>query len=76
MTESGKVLDLIKKSKKDLVPLDKNRVVEELGDLLWYLNLALDELDVSYEELMKSNIDKIGRKYPVGDKQAEQLIRG
>jgi len=76
MTESAKVLDLIKKSKKDMVPLDKNRVVEELGDLLWYLNLALDELDVSYEELMQSNIDKIGRKYPVGDKQAEQLIRG
>ena len=51
-------------------------MVEELGDLLWYLNLALDELDVSYEELMQSNIDKIGRKYPVGDAQAEQLIRG
>jgi NTP pyrophosphatase (non-canonical NTP hydrolase) len=76
MTESGKVLDLIKKSKKDLVPLDNARVVEELGDLLWYLNLALDELGVSYEELMQSNIEKIGKKYPVDDVEANKLIRG
>ncbi len=76
VTESAKLLDLVKKSKKDVFPIKQEKVVEELGDLLWYLNLTLDELGISYEELMRSNIEKIGRKYPVDDAESNKLIRG
>lgn len=72
VTESAKVLDLVKKSKKALSPLDKQRVKEELGDLLWYMNLTLDELGMAFEEVMEASIEKINRKHPEGD----LLIRG
>ncbi len=72
VTESVKVLDLIKKSKKALVTLDKEKVKEELGDLLWYFNLTLDELNISFDEIMENSIAKINRKHPEGD----PIIRG
>jgi len=72
VTESAKVLDLIKKSKKNIQPLDSNKITEELGDLLWYLNLTLDELDLSYDDIMKNNLLKITKKHPIDD----PLIRG
>lgn len=67
VTESVKVLDLVKKSKKGLSPLYTDKVKEELGDLLWYMNLTLDELGISFEDLMQINLDKIDRKHPEGD---------
>jgi NTP pyrophosphatase (non-canonical NTP hydrolase) len=67
VTESAKVLDLIKKSKKAISPLDKEKVKEELGDLLWYFNLTLDELNISFDEIMENSIAKINRKHPEGD---------
>ncbi len=67
VTESAKILDIIKKSKKSLNSLDKAKIQEELGDLLWYMNLTLDELNISFDELMQSSIDKIDRKHPEGD---------
>lgn len=72
VTESVKVLDLVKKSKKALSPLDVVKVTEELGDLLWYFNLTLDELGMSFEDVMQASVDKINRKHPEGD----PLIRG
>jgi len=72
VTESAKVLDLVKKSKKNIQSLDRSKVTEELGDLLWYLNLTLDELGLSYEEIMENNLLKIAKKHPIGD----PLIRG
>jgi NTP pyrophosphatase (non-canonical NTP hydrolase) len=76
VTESAKLLDMVKKSKKNVFPIKSERVEEELGDLLWYLNLALDEVGMSFEDLMESNIKKIGKKYPVADAEAAKLIRG
>ncbi len=76
VTESSKILDLIKKSKKSLHPLEKQKVIEELGDLLWYLNLTLDELGLSFEDVMEANLDKISKKYPENDSNVSKLIRG
>lgn len=76
VTEVAKALDIVKKSKKSLSPLDKEQITEELGDLLWYLNITLDELDLSYEDIMEANIEKISQKYPPDDPEKAKLIRG
>ena len=76
VTESAKILDLIKKSKKNLQVLDKEKVLEELGDLLWYLNLTIDELGYNFDDVMNSNLLKIERKYPEADGTQDGLIRG
>lgn len=52
--------------------MDKEKVKEELGDLLWYFNLTLDELNMSFDEIMQNSIAKINRKHPEGD----PIIRG
>jgi NTP pyrophosphatase (non-canonical NTP hydrolase) len=76
VTESAKVLDLVKKSKKNLNTLNKEQVIEELGDLLWYMNIALDEMGVSFEDIIQSNLTKIDNKYPVDSVEAQKLVRG
>ncbi len=76
VTESSKILDLIKKTKKNLSGLDKAKVTEELGDLLWYLNITIDELGLTFEDVAKNNLEKIDKKYPVNDPEKSKLIRG
>ena len=72
VTESAKILDIIKKTKKNLKPLDKEKVLEELGDLLWYSNLTLDELNITFEAVMENNLKRINKKHFEGD----SLVRG
>lgn len=74
VTESAKVLDIIKKTKKNLGALDREKVKEELGDLVWYLNLTLDEMNISFDEILQNSLDKIDRKYPKDDAEKTKLI--
>lgn len=64
--ESGEVADLIKKAKFQGHPLDEDKLVEELGDVLWYVALAAEVLGVSLEDIMHRNIDKLWSRYPAG----------
>ncbi len=43
-----------------------SRVVEELGDVLWYVALMADLLNVPLEYVMQANIEKLERRYPDG----------
>ena len=62
--ESAELLDAIKKSLFYGKPLDKNHLIEEIGDTLWYLSVALTELNSSFEEAMDKNIAKLRVRYP------------
>lgn len=62
--EAGELLDAVKKSFIYNKPLDVVNAKEELGDLLWYIALACRTLNVSFEELMQMNIDKLTKRYP------------
>lgn len=39
-------------------------MVEELGDLLWYIALAAEHLSVPLSRIAKLNIEKLERRYP------------
>ncbi|MBP7927617.1 nucleoside triphosphate pyrophosphohydrolase family protein [Patescibacteria group bacterium] len=75
VTESGKVMDIIKKTKKGLGPLKREAITEELSDVLWYLNLTIDELGISWDELMQACLQKIDTKYPADDPEKTKHIR-
>jgi NTP pyrophosphatase (non-canonical NTP hydrolase) len=45
-------------------PLDRTNVIEELGDLCWYLAQACRAMDVKLEDVMKANIQKLLKRYP------------
>ena len=78
VTEAGELMDAFKKHLFYGQPLDLINVVEELGDLCWYMALMIDVLrhkgvDVTWESIMERNIEKLRARY--GDKfSAEKAI--
>jgi len=63
-SESGELVDAIKKSKIYNKQLDKVNLVEEMGDMMWYLALLCDDLGVSFEQVWEKNINKLKIRYP------------
>lgn len=63
-TESGEFLDAIKKHIFYGKPFDRVNVIEENGDLLWYIGLALDDLSVTMNAVLTQNIEKLKLRYP------------
>lgn len=64
--EAGEVADEIKKFLFHGHPLNPEKVVKELGDVLWYVALMADLLNVSLDFVMEHNIEKLKRRYPDG----------
>lgn len=74
-TESGELLDAIKKSIVYGKPLDKVNLKEELGDVMWYVARACATLGVTLEEVMETNIKKLAARYPDGFTEHAALVR-
>ncbi len=68
-TESGELLDALKKAIIYGKTLDKVNLKEEIGDVLWYVARALDVLNLTFEEVMDVNINKLKARY--GEKFTE-----
>lgn len=62
-TEAGEFVDILKKFIFYGKEIDTVNAVEELGDLMWYIGVACDELGVSFEEVMEKNINKLRTRY-------------
>ena len=64
--ETGEVADLIKKWKNQGHSLDEDKLIEELGDVMWYIALAADSLGYTLSEIASKNIRKLKIRYPYG----------
>ena len=67
--EGGEFLEIIKKMVFQGKPwTDDNRehLIIELGDLLWYVAQATQALGVSFDEVIAANVKKLERRYPDG----------
>lgn len=73
--ESGEVADLIKKYEFQDHILEKTKIVEELGDVMWYVAMMSAALGVSLEEVMITNINKLKRRYPDGFEKEKSINR-
>lgn len=62
-TEAGEFLDALKKHIYYGKELDKVNLMEECGDLLWYMSVALDSLGYDYKDVMNRNIEKLSARY-------------
>lgn len=62
-TESGEFLDALKKSIFYGKELDTVNLKEELGDVLWYMAIAMDVLGTDFETEMEKNIKKLKARY-------------
>lgn len=61
--EAGELLDQIKKHIIYDKPLDRENVVEELGDLEFYMEGLRQELGITREETIEGNIKKLSVRY-------------
>jgi len=61
--EVGELLDAIKKSVIYRKPLDVDNVIEELGDIEFYLEGLRQGLNITREETLQHNIEKLGKRY-------------
>jgi NTP pyrophosphatase (non-canonical NTP hydrolase) len=62
--EGGEVCDLLKKHILHKKPLDREKLVAELGDVLWYIQLGCNVFDISVDEIIEYNIKKLCARYP------------
>lgn len=64
--ESGEVADKVKKLLRDKQgewdQTDREELVKELGDVLWYIATLAPLLGVSMEEVANRNVDKLARR--------------
>lgn len=61
--EAGEVADKIKKIYRDksgkISEEDKHQIVKEMGDVLWYLANMASDLNITLEDVAKTNLEKI-----------------
>lgn len=61
--EAGELLDAIKKAVIYRKPLDLSNVIEELGDIEFFLEGLRQELGLTREITIQGNIEKLGKRY-------------
>lgn len=73
--EAGELIDAIKKTWIYGKPLDRENVLEESGDLLFYLQALLTECGFTIDEAMTANVGKLRKRYPQGYTDAAAIAR-
>ena len=73
--ESGEAIDIVKKHLHQGHPLDKEKLLKELGDIAWYLAEAAYALDVPLDAVLEGNIAKLKARYPEGFDTEKSLHR-
>ena len=71
VTEAAEVADMIKKHIAYGRELDIVNIKEELGDLLWYIAIAMDVFGFEPSDVFKTNIEKLKIRYP--EKYTDEL---
>ena len=64
--EAGECVDILKKHFYQGHPLDREHLIEELGDVLWYAAELAAGLNCSLDEVAEHNITKLRKRYPDG----------
>ena len=64
--EAGECIDLVKKHLHQGHPLDSEKLAKELGDVAWYLAETAWALDISLEDILRGNLEKLQKRYPQG----------
>ena len=68
--EGGEFMEIVKKMVFQGKPWnDDNRehLIIELGDVMWYVMQACMALDVSIEDVVAGNVEKLKKRYPGGE---------
>ena len=67
--EAGEFTEIVKKiifQGKPWNGANKHHLITELGDVMWYVAQACMALDVSFDEVIETNVKKLEKRYPGG----------
>jgi NTP pyrophosphatase (non-canonical NTP hydrolase) len=67
--ESGELVEIIKKvflQGKPYTEETKIHILKEFSDVMWYLAQLCIAMDMTFEEIMKINYEKLSARYPEG----------
>ena len=73
--EAGEAIDIVKKHLAQGHALNRDALIKELGDIAWYLAETAYALDVSLEEVLQENINKLQARYPNGFEVSRSVER-
>ena len=68
--EGGEFLEIVKKMVFQGKPWNEDNrehLIIELGDILWYVAQATMALDISFDEVVATNVKKLEKRYPGGE---------
>jgi NTP pyrophosphatase (non-canonical NTP hydrolase) len=74
--ESGEIVDIVKKWIFHDHYLAEEHLVEELGDVVYYVFMMMHALNVTLDEVMEVNIAKLKDRYPEGFDPNRSMNRG
>ena len=69
-SEGGEIMEIVKKLIFQGKPWNDETIYHlkrELGDVMWYVMQCLLALDVTLDEVVSMNVDKLKKRYPSGE---------
>lgn len=63
-SEAGELLDAVKKNFIYNKPVDRANIIEELGDLEFYMAGVREALAITREQTLIANMEKLAKRYP------------
>lgn len=73
--ESGEVVDYLKKCIYHDHKLEKEKLFEELGDIMWYLTNIATLFNLPMDNILDKNIKKLEERYPEGFSEEKSINR-
>ena len=73
--ESGEFLEIVKKMVFQGKPWNadnREHLIIELGDVLWYVAQACIALDIPFDDVVRGNVKKLEKRYPGGSFSVEK----
>ena len=67
--EAGEFLEIVKKMVFQGKPWNsdnREHLIIELGDVMWYVAQACMALDISFDDVVRGNVKKLEKRYPGG----------
>ncbi|MDQ3802116.1 MAG: nucleoside triphosphate pyrophosphohydrolase family protein [Acidobacteriota bacterium] len=65
--EAGEVANIVKKIQRDfggeITEETRQKLKDELGDVLWYISACADELGLTLQEIAEFNVEKLAKRH-------------
>lgn len=70
-SEGGEFSEIVKKivfQNREYTPIERDKMIKELGDVMWYIAHACNALGVTLQEVINGNVDKLLERYNIEDR--------